>query len=177
MVRLPSVAAIPMRYEARAAVAMGSIVVLAAIGFIGLRGAMAPPMRAFPLAESADSFVVRDPQLIQPDSSEYARFAAEDAAWRRRYADPAKLTAVASSASGAIWRPSARQSLDDRVYALSKAGKLEEAIALLDAWVRSHPRDRDELLKLARLLNQAGHGDASVARYRQLLALETADAK
>jgi tetratricopeptide (TPR) repeat protein len=169
--------AITMRYESRATIAMGSIVVLAAIGFIGLRGAMAPPMRAFPLTESSDSFVVRDPQLIQPDSSAYARFADEDAAWRRKYADPRALTLVTNTSSGSIWRPSARQSLDDQVYQLSRRGRLDDAIALLDAWVARHPRDGDELLKLARLLNQAGHGDASVERYRQLLALETAGRK
>ncbi len=173
----PAAVTITMRYEARVAIAMGSIVVLGTVGFIGLRGAMAPPMRAFPLTESSDSFVVRDPQLIQPDSSAYAPFAAEDAAWRRQYAEPRALTLVTSSASGEVWRPSPRQALDDQVYQMSRRGRLDEAIALLDNWVASHPRDRDELLKLARLLNQAGHGDASVERYRQLLALETASRK
>ena len=164
-----------MRYEARAAIAMGAIVVVAAVGFVGLRSAMAPPMRAFPLSESTDSFVVRDPQFIRPDSATYARFAAADADWRRRYAAPGALRDASSRAIGASkrlpWHPSARQALDAQVYSLSRTGRLDDAIATLTSWVDRHPRDSDELLKLARLLNEAGRNDESVVRYRQLLAL------
>ena len=166
-----------MRYEAKATIAMGAIIAVATVGFVGLRQAMAPPVRAFPLIESADSFAVHDPQFIQPDSATYAQFDAADAEWRRRYANPAALrdTAVyvTTTSGGGLWRPSARQALDDQVYALQKTGKLDPAIAVLGGWVDRHPGDRAELLKLARLLNQAGHGDASVTRYRQLLSLET----
>jgi tetratricopeptide (TPR) repeat protein len=166
-----------MRYEARAALAMGGVVVVAVVGFIGLRGAMAPPARAFPLTASADSFTVRDPQYIRPDSATYAQFAVADAEWRRRYAAPRALRDGAgrteSSSEGRLWHPSPRQSLDDAVFKLYRAGRFTDAIAALTSWVNRHPNDRDELLKLARLLNEAGHGDESIARYRQLLALET----
>jgi len=166
-----------MRYEARAALAMAGVIAVAAVGFIGLRGAMAPPPRAFPLATSADSFAVRDPEYISPDSATYARFASSDAAWRRKYASDRTLTVETgrfeASSEGRLWRPSPRQALDDRVFNLYKARRFDEAIAALNQWVDHHPRDRDELLKLARLLNEAGHGDESIARYRQLLALET----
>ena len=168
---------VAMRYEARAAIAMGAVVLVAAVGFIGLRSAMAPPVRAFPLAESADTFAVRDPQFIRPDSATYARFAAADADWRRRYAAPGALRdpsgRTTGTSNGSLWHPSARQALDTRVYSLSRTGRLDDAITALTRWVDSHPRDSDELLKLARLLNQAGRGDESVVRYRQLLALVT----
>ena len=166
-----------MRYEARAALAMGGVVIVAWVGFIGLRGAMAPPARAFPVAASADSFAVRDPEYIRPDSAAYARFAVSDAAWRRKYATASTLRdgteRIEASSDGRLWRPSPRQALDDAVFSLYKAGRLDDAIAMLGTWLDRHPNDRDELLKLARLLNQAGHGDESIARYRQLLALET----
>jgi tetratricopeptide (TPR) repeat protein len=166
-----------MRYEARAALAMGGVITVALVGFVGLRGAMAPPARAFPVAASADSFAVRDPEYIRPDSATYARFAAADAAWRRKYASASALRdesgQIEESSEGRIWRPSPRQALDDAVFELYKAGRFDDAIAELTNWVQRHPGDRDELLKLARLLNQAGHGDESIARYRQLLALES----
>ncbi|MFL5561891.1 MAG: hypothetical protein ACJ79K_10485 [Gemmatimonadaceae bacterium] len=166
-----------MRYEARAALAMAGVIAVAAVGFIGLRGAMAPPARAFPTTTSADSFAVRDPEYISPDSATYARFAASDAAWRRKYASdrtlPGQTGQIEASSEGRIWRPSPRQVLDDSVFKLYKARRFDDAIAALNRWVDHHPGDRDELLKLARLLNQAGHGDESIARYRQLLALET----
>lgn len=159
-----------MRYEVRAALAMAALVACGTIGFIGLRHAMAPPMRAFPLAESADSFAVRHPELIRPSEAVHARFAAEDAAWRAEYARPPRPSTA--SASGGLWRPSPRQRLDDRVYELMQAGRLNEAIDLLTGWVERHPTDRAELLKLARLLNQAGRSEEALPRYRQLLALD-----
>jgi len=167
-----------MRYEARAALAMGGVIAVALVGFVGLRGAMAPPARAFPLTASVDSFAVRDPEYIRPDSATYAKFAVADAAWRRKYASASTLRdgtgRIEASSDGGLWHPSARQALDDAVYKSYKAGRFDDAIATLTKWVDRHPGDRDELLKLARLLNQAGHGDESIARYRQLLALETA---
>jgi hypothetical protein len=166
-----------MRYEAKTTIAMSAIVLLATVGFIGLRDAMKPPMRAFPLQESTDSFAVRAPEFIRPDSATYAPFATADAQWRARYASPVLYREAAgrvtASSEGGLWRPSARQLVDDRVYALSKAGRLDSAITVLTEWVNRNPRDRVELLKLARLLNQAGRGNDSVVRYRQLLALET----
>lgn len=150
---------------------MGTLVACGAIGFIGLRQAMAPPVRAYPVAESTDSFAVRHPELIRPDETVYAQFAAEDEAWRARYASPPRP--ATESSAGQLWRPSARQLLDDRVYALMQGGRLNEAIDLLAEWVDRHPADRVELLKLARLLNQAGRSEEALSRYRQLLALDS----
>ena len=163
-----------VRYEGRVTVALAAIVLSAGVGFVGLQSAMAPPARIAARVDSSPSFAVRDPELIRPDSATYARFADDDANWRRMYASPPVVRAVSDGAvaDAAPWRPSARQVLDDRVFTLARAGRVDRAIAVLAAWVDRHPTDRVELLKLARLHNQAGQGDASIARYRQLLALD-----
>jgi Flp pilus assembly protein TadD len=161
-----------MRYEVRAALAMGALVAVGAVGFIGLQQAMAPPVREFAPGESTQSFAVRHPELIRPSAADFAAGAAEDAAWRARYAaTPGTST---GTAAGGLWRPSPRQRLDDSVYALMRSDRLNEAIDLLVAWVEQHPTDREELLKLARLLNQAGRSEEALPRYRQILALDSA---
>lgn len=161
-----------MRYEVRAALAMGALVLLAIAGFVGLQKAMAPPLRAFPLGRSADSFAVRNPELIRPTEAAYARFASEDAEWRAQYASPPE-----EPAADRPWTPSPRQALNDRVYRLSQAGRLDQAIELLTAWVERNPGDREQLLKLARLLNQAGRSEEAIPRYRQVLALAEGQTK
>jgi Flp pilus assembly protein TadD len=102
-------------------------------------------------------------------------FAEDDAAWRRTHVVPSSEIAArerVTTASGGEWHPSAKQSLDDRVWTLVRQNRLGEAIDLLSSWVGQHPRDGEELLKLARLLNQAGRTEEAIPRYRQLLALE-----
>ena len=167
-----------MRYEIRAAIAMGAVVLVAVVGFIGLRGAMAPPLRALPAGESTDTFVVLHPELIRPSAAVYAGFASEDAEWRLHNAAPVTHTFAANgTVAAAPWRPSPRQVLDDAVYAAMQRQRLDDAIALLSTWVARHPGDRVELLKLARLLSQAGRVDESAQRYRQLLTLEHSRAR
>jgi Flp pilus assembly protein TadD len=61
--------------------------------------------------------------------------------------------------------------MQDRVYLFTKHGDRAAAIAELEKWTRSNPRDGASLLALARLLNEAGRTDEAVARYRQVLAL------
>ena len=74
-------------------------------------------------------------------------------------------------AGGEAWRPAPRDAVRDSVYALTQRAKLAEAIVVLEGWVTANPRDAELLLELARLLNQVGRTDESLARYRQVLAL------
>jgi Flp pilus assembly protein TadD len=166
----------PVRYELRALVALLAVIACATIGFAGLRVAMTPPARAFPIADATDTFVVRNAAQIRPSAAAYAAFAASDAEWRRRAVAAYRPTddpRTVRFTSGGEWHPSARQAVDDQVYRLMKTGHLDEAIRTLTAWVTRHPDDREELLKLARLLNEAGRPDEAIPRYRQVLALET----
>jgi Flp pilus assembly protein TadD len=57
------------------------------------------------------------------------------------------------------------------VFELVRAGDRRQAISVLERWVTGNPTDRDLLLSLARLLNEAGRSDDAIKRYRQILAL------
>jgi tetratricopeptide (TPR) repeat protein len=114
---------------------------------------------------------IGDPALIQPSADAYERFAAEDASWRSKHA-PRVSARHFAVATGASWRPSARDMVRDSAFALARRGQLHGAITVLESWVDANPRDAELLLELARLLNQAGRTDASLARYRELLALD-----
>jgi DNA-binding SARP family transcriptional activator len=61
--------------------------------------------------------------------------------------------------------------MQDRVFKSTRGGDRGRAIRELERWIDSHPRDKDALLSLARLLNEAGRRDDSLARYRQIIAL------
>ena len=121
-----------------------------------------PPSSGEPVRVGVD-------RAIAPAADDYRRFAAEDAAWRRRNAR--LLTADEYRARG-DWRTPERQALDDRVFALTKRGENAKAIAELERWVASHPRDTEALLDLARLTNQIGRNDESIRWYREVLALK-----
>ena len=108
-------------------------------------------------------------RAIAPSPSDYRRFAAEDAAWRRQNA---RLLTVDEYRARGDWRTPERQALDDRVFALTKRGENAKAIAELERWVASHPRDSEALLDLARLTNQIGRNDESIRWYREVLALK-----
>lgn len=110
------------------------------------------------------------PMLAAPSAGDYARLAAEDRAWRERHARPVTLKELRARGDG---RRSARQVMQDRVYAHQRAGRRDQAIAELDRWVVAHPRDADALLWLARLLREAGRIDDAARRYRQLLDLQS----
>ena len=101
-----------------------------------------------------------------------AKFAAEDAAWRRANA---RLLSLDEYRARGDWRTPERQALDDRVFALTKRGENAKAIAELERWVATHPRDAEALLDLARLTNQVGRNDESLRWYREVLALEERD--
>ena len=112
-----------------------------------------------------------DPALIDPPADAYRRFASEDAAWRARYAPPISRQRFMMSAGG-DWAPSPRQIVRDSVFALTRAGRLDDAIRVLERWIASNPRDAEQMLELARLLNQVGRTEESLARYRAVLALQ-----
>ena len=113
---------------------------------------------------------IGDPARIRPSPDDYRRFAAADAEWRRRFAPPVTARRF-TSAGGETWRAAPRDLVRDSVYVLTQRGNLTQAIAVLEAWVADHPRDAEQLLELARLLNRVGRTDESLARYRQILAL------
>jgi tetratricopeptide (TPR) repeat protein len=106
---------------------------------------------------------------IAPSPSDYRQFAAEDAVWRRQNA---RLLTVDEYRARGDWRTPERQALDDRVFALTKRGENAKAIAELERWVATHPRDSEALLDLARLTNQVGRNDESIRWYREVLALK-----
>jgi tetratricopeptide (TPR) repeat protein len=121
-----------------------------------------PPSSGEPVRVGVD-------RAIAPSPNDYRQFTAEDAAWRRKNARP--LTAAEYRARG-DWRTPERQALDDRVFALTKRGENARAIAELERWVATHPRDAEALLDLARLTNQVGRNDESIRWYREVLALK-----
>lgn len=121
-----------------------------------------PPSSGEPVQVGVDRAIV-------PSAEDYRRFAADDAAWRRKNAR--LLTADEYRARG-DWRTPERQALDDRVFALTKRGESAKAIAELERWVARYPRDSEALLDLARLTNQVGRNDESLRWYREVLALK-----
>lgn len=126
-----------------------------------------PPLPPFWSAK--DSAPVSAAAPIRPSLSEYERYARSDAEWRKTHAR--SLTIQELRARGE-WRTPERQALDDRVHALSRGGHHTAAIALLEQWLVSYPRDEEALLSLARLLSQTNRTDKAAARYQQLLALK-----
>lgn len=131
-----------------------------------------PPPRLphFRDASPEDSALASSVVPIAPPLEAYERFAAEDAAWRKRHARQLSLSEVQARGD---WRPRERQALDDRVHALSKRGRHAEAVAVLEQWLDKHPRDEDALLTLARLLSQTNRTDEAAVRYRQLIAMKS----
>lgn len=97
------------------------------------------------------------------------RLAAEDRAWRESNARPVSVAELRQRGDG---RRTPRQALDDRVFLHTREGRRPAAITELETWVKANPRDEDALLALARLLKEEGRTDDSIARYRQLLALQ-----
>jgi tetratricopeptide (TPR) repeat protein len=121
-----------------------------------------PPSSGEPVKSGVDG-------AIAPSSADYRKFAEEDAAWRRKNA---RLLSADEYRARGDWRTPERQALDDRVFALTKRGENARAIAELERWVATHPRDSEALLDLARLTNQVGRNDESMRWYREVLALK-----
>ncbi len=112
--------------------------------------------------------VVETPPLAVATRADYERFSEADKAWREQNARQYTVAELRARGDG---RRTDRDSLDDRVYLLTKRGDNQRAVGELERWVSRHPRDKSALLSLARLLRETGQTDASIARYRQLLSL------
>ena len=157
----------PRWYGLAVAIAAVALPVAAILAFMSLDTPRVTSAASLPRADPRDqAFVVRRAEEIRPSRDAYRRFAQADSLWRAH-----ERTALRTATStGAVWQPSARQQARDRAYLLTRRGELAAAIAVLEAWVDRHPEDRESVLDLARLLNQAGRYDAAIARYRQLIA-------
>jgi Flp pilus assembly protein TadD len=125
---------------------------------------------AAPMADTLPSPEVATPAV--PTAADYRRFAAADSAWRQKYAHQYTLAELRARGDG---RRSPRDSVQDRVFRYVRSGQRGRAIAELERWLGGHPRDRELLLSLARLLAESGQSDAAIRRYRQLLALQRAE--
>ena len=157
----------PRWYGLAVAIAAVALPVAAILAFLSLDAPAATSAASLPPADPRDqAFIVRRGDEIRPSRDAYRRFSQADSVWR--VGERAALRTATST--GAVWQPSARQQVRDRAYLLARRGELAAAIAVLEAWVDRHPEDRESVLDLARLLNQAGRYDASIARYRQLIA-------
>lgn len=124
---------------------------------------------AFPVADTVEPPVVNTP--LRPTNADYARFERADREWRERNARQYSLAELRARGDG---KRSAREQMQDRVFHLTRGGHRERAIAELERWVAAQPRDAEALLSLARLLNETGRTDSSIARYRQVIALRYA---
>lgn len=152
---------------------LGATLVLTAgalFAFVQISGGTGDPgdaTRALPRGERAPP--LPEATTVLPAPREYARFAAEDERWRAEHARRWTLAELRARGDG---RRTPRQLMQDRVFALTKAGRRADAIRELERWTRANPRDEDALLWLARELNEAGRTDESLARYRQVLKLK-----
>lgn len=155
-------------YSVFIAVAAIALPVAAVIAFLSLDGGRSTSAAPLPPPDPNDrSFLVQRADEIRPAREAYRRFAREDSLWRAHERDAWRMSVARG---GDVWTPSARQQARDRAYLLVRRGEIEAAIRVLEEWVARHPNDRESVLDLARLLNQVGRYDASIARYRQLIA-------
>src|SRR5688500_7144784 len=106
---------------------------------------------------------------IAPDPGEYDRFAAEDAAWRKRNARQYTVSELRVRGDG---KRSEQDLLHDRVYEHTRRGNYARAIVELEQWLNRHPSDQRALLSVARLLNETGRNSEAIVRYRQLLEVK-----
>lgn len=154
-------------YSVFVAIAAIGLPVAAIIAFLSLDGGRSTSAAPLPPPDPNDSsFLVHRLDEIRPDREAYRQFAHEDSLWRARERETWTMTVARG---GDVWKPSARQEARDRAYLLVRRGDIEGAIQVLERWVSQHPGDRESVLDLARLLNQSGRYDASIARYRQLI--------
>ena len=157
----------PRWYGLAVGIAAVVLPVAAILAFASLDPPRATSAASLPGADPSDqAFVVRRGDEIRPSRDAYRRFSRADSLWR----DQERATLRTATSTGTLWQPSARQRVRDRAYLLARRGELTAAIGVLEAWVDRHPEDRESVLDLARLLNQAGRYDASIGRYRQLIA-------
>lgn len=109
------------------------------------------------------------PGFSAATAEQYAAYAEEDRSWRDSSARSYSLAEIRARGDG---RRSPRQAMEDRVFEHVRRGETGRAVRELERWVAANPRDEAAILSLARLLAKVGRTDASVERYRQLLALQ-----
>ena len=158
-----------MRYALFFALALVALTAVVVVTFDRISApSLATPSPA--VSAAADTVTVaRVATPLAPSLEDYERYANADSVWRARHARPYSVSELRARGDG---KRTARQSMQDRVYASMKRGDRASAIAQLERWVRGHPRDAESLLSLARLLNETGRTDDAIARYRQILALQ-----
>lgn len=105
---------------------------------------------------------------LVPTAADYARYAEADRVWREKFA---RLYTIAELRARGNGRRTPREAMQDHVFNLTRRGDRAGAITELERWVGGHPRDRESLLSLARLLNEVGRTNDAVLRYREILAL------
>jgi hypothetical protein len=144
-----------------AVLAVGALFAFSHLGVASRSSNATPPWRTSPgaISRASDERGLTGSRAIAATDADYRRFAAEDAAWRRRHAQLPDLFALK------------RRALEERVYVLNRSGRRGDAIGELERWASRYPRDREAMLWLARLLREAGRTNESLARYRQVLAL------
>ena len=128
------------------------------------RNVIARDSVALPPADTLGQEVMVSP--IMPTAEDYAKYDSVDRSWR---AESARVFTLAELRSRGDGRRTPRETMEDRVYTYTRRGERAKAIAELERWLRSNPRDRDAVLSLARLLNESGRSTEAIARYRQLL--------
>ena len=141
----------------------GAIATFVHISSVSLVAAQAS---AQPTADTVPGPVVATP--VTPTAADYARYAEADRLWRERHAKQYTISELRARGDG---KRTAREAMQDRVFMLTRRGDRAGAIVQLEQWVRDHPRDKQSLLSLARLLNEVGRTSDAVARYREILAL------
>jgi len=106
---------------------------------------------------------------VSPTAADYARYAEADRRWREKYARQYTIAELRARGNG---RRTPREAMQDHVFNFTRRGDRAGAIKELERWVGAHPRDRESLLSLARLLNEVGRTSDAVVRYREILALQ-----
>ena len=157
-----------MRYAlafllAAACLTAGAIATFAHISTASLAAATATNQLA---ADTVPSPEVATP--VMPSAADYARYAEADREWREKYARSYSIAELRARGNG---RRTPREAMQDQVFNLTRRGDRAGAIRALERWVGGHPRDRESLLSLARLLNEVGRTNDAVIRYREILAL------
>lgn len=109
------------------------------------------------------------PGFARATADDYRAYAEEDRKWRDSSAPQFTLAEIRARGDG---RRTPRQAMQDRVFEHTNRGNNGRAIAELESWLATNPRDEAALLSLARLLAKVGRTDASVARYRELLSVQ-----
>ena len=159
-----------MRYALAFLLAVVGLTAAAVATFVHISSVsiVAASPSAGPVADTVPRAEVRTPAV--PTAADYARYAEADRLWRERNARQYTIAELRARGNG---RRTARETMQDHVFQLTRRGDRPGAIAELERWVRGHPRDEQSLLSLARLLNEVGRTSDAVIRYREILALHS----